>query len=237
MYTNDNKDLSILIVDDEPLISIFIKRVVKSQGFHNITICYDSQKAIEIINTKKPQLIFMDINIKGSLDGISVIRKVTKYHPIVYYISAYNDDDIISEALSTNPYNYLVKPIKEEDIKIALQLSNKPKKHITPQESHNNTINFDDNIYYSHSQKELFKDERTLSLSSIEKKLINLFILNMNSNLSIEMIRNTIWQDNSIEDVSIRGRISVLRKKVPQLKIETNFGRGYMLIYPKHSQL
>ncbi|MFK5977135.1 MAG: response regulator [Sulfurovum sp.] len=223
---NSIKDLTILIVDDEPLITIFIKRIIKSQGYFNIKICYDSQKAIDIINRDKPQLIFMDINIKGSLDGISVIKKVTRYNPIVYYISAYNSDEIITEALSTNAYNYLIKPIKEEDIKIALQLSSKYKKETSINQDR---VEFRDNIYYSHSKKEIFQDDKIIPLSSIEKRLVDVFISNINTNISINVIRDRVWQDNTIEDVSIRGRISILRKKLPQLNIETNFGRGYII--------
>jgi len=223
---NDQK-LNVLIVDDEPLITIFIKHIVKEMGDNVVAICHDSDSAISCIKSEKPDLIFMDINIKGPLDGISVIKKAVNYSPIIYYISAYNSNEIIGEALSTNPYNYLVKPIKEEDIKIALTLGKtalgKHQKHVSTK------ILLGEDLYYESNLKSLFEKGVMIELSGIEQKLVELFVSSPNINLAIEQIKDQIWKDKDVANSTIRDKISQLRKKVAHFPIKTNFGRGYML--------
>lgn len=223
-----NNRLNVLIVEDEPLISIFIKRIVLDMGENMIGICYNSEDAIEMIKSKKPDLIFMDINIQGSLDGISVIRKVPMPHnPTIFFVSAYSDSDTINDALSTNPYNYLIKPISGEDIKIAITLARQNQKKILTEEKKYIVLN--DEIYYDLVKKELFINEKSIILSTIDNKIISMFINNINTTLSLDEIKVKVWGEKKISPTTIRDAISKLRKKIPKLNIETNFGRGYIL--------
>ncbi|WP_072680845.1 response regulator [Arcobacter sp. LA11] len=229
----NNKNLRILIVDDEPLITMFIKRVIENMGHIVVGICKDGESALSTINKEKPNIVFMDINIKGPLDGISVIKKNSNQDLSVIYVSSYSEQDILDEALSTNPTNYLIKPIKEEDVKIAITLAKqkfqkqnyKPKKNI--EKKH---LIFSEELYYDYDLKELFLKKTPVALSMTEKKMLDIFIRNKNINLSIDMIRDDTWKDKKVSDSTIRDHISNLRKKNPLLPIQTNFGRGYTLV-------
>jgi len=224
----EDKRLNVLIVDDEPLITIFIKRIVLEMGENLLGICYDSTSAIETIQTTQPDIIFMDINIKGPLDGISVIKKTAAYtNAAIVYVSAYTDSAILEEALATHPANYLIKPIKEEDIIIAMKLA-KGNSHNTVSIS-SERLQLSQHLYYDFSVKELFMDGVPPSLTSIEKKLVDLFVRNININMSIDDIKDTVWKDKEISNTTLRDSISRLRKKLPQFNLKTNFGRGYIL--------
>jgi len=96
----DNK-LNVLIVEDEPLIALFIKDIVLSMNENIVGICYNSDDAIQTINEKQPDLIFMDINIQGPLDGINVLRTARiVYKHTVFFLSAYSDRETICHAVS-----------------------------------------------------------------------------------------------------------------------------------------
>ena len=224
-----SNQLNILIVEDEPLTTIFLKRIVEDFGHKVIGVCDNSESAIEKILEEKPDVIFMDINIKGPLDGITVIKRVMYVcEASIIYISGYDESEILDEALSTNPSNYLIKPIHENDVKIALSVI---KKNQT-KTANKNYLVFDKVLYYDFETKELIQTGNTLKLSIIEKKLVDLFIDKKNTNLSIEFIKETIWDDSEIANSTIRDKISKLRNKVPTFPLKTNFGRGYILDMP-----
>ena len=224
----DPKPLRVLVVDDEPLITIFIKRIVQEAGDQIIALCYDSDHALRTIKETQPDLIFMDINIKGSLDGISVIKKAAPFDAVVYYISAYTSDDIIEEALSTNPYNYLFKPIKEVEIKMALELCRRNRQAPSVRADH--LLRLADDLYFDLQMLVLEQNGSPVVLTRTEQKLITLFAANVNNLLPYNVIRETVWQEKNIAESTIRDQVSRLRQKCPQLNIQTNFGIGYRLI-------
>jgi len=220
--------LRVLIVDDEPLITIFIKRIVAAAGHHIADICYDSDHALRAIKGCRPDLIFMDINIKGSLDGISVVKKAGPIEAMLYYISAYSSDEIIEEALGTHPYNYLFKPIKEVEVKTALELCRM--RLLAPTTEAQHRIRLADALYFDLHLGVLEFEASPVALTRTEQKLIRVFAENINILLSYEYLREAVWEQKSIADSTLRDHVSKLRQKFPQLNIYTNFGEGYKLI-------
>jgi len=229
----NSDNFRILIVDDEPLITMFLRRVIEKMGHTVVGICQDSKSALETIANEKPDIVFMDINIKGPLDGISVIKKNFNHDLSVIYVSSYSDQDILDDALSTNPTNYLIKPVKEEDVKIAITLVKQKlqkQKYEAPKKIEQHHLIFSENLYYDYDLEELVEKKTPVALSLTEKKLLQIFISNKNLNLSIDIIKEDVWKDKMVSDSTIRDHISHLRKKYPLLPIKTNFGMGYMLV-------
>ena len=222
-----NDSLKVLIVDDEPMITLFLKEVIEDAGDYAVDICHDSDTALWAIKHNRPDLIFMDINIKGPLDGISVIRTAGAHNAVVYYMSAYNGKEIIDDALSTNPYFYLVKPIKEHDVHIALSLAKRAKNPIAP--NMDRQVFLAPETYYDIDRNEVLQNGNIITLTLTEKRLIGLFSQNMNQILSPERIKETLWEDKELADSTLRNFISALRQKLPHVQIQNRFGQGYML--------
>ncbi len=221
--------LNVLIVEDEPLIALYIKDIVLSMNEYIAGICYNSDDAIALINERQPDLIFMDINIQGPLDGINVLRKAKMPHnPTVFFVSAYSDKETISDALSLNPYHYIIKPLKEQDIEIAIMLARKSQNKATlePQQC----IFFKNKVYFDRSQQELYINNKPLLLSGIDRELLLLFMEHINMNITLDEIEDEVWGGKKVSKTTIRDAISNFRKKVPELDIQTNFGRGYSLV-------
>ncbi len=218
--------LKVLIIDDEPLVTIFLEEVVRDVGHVVAAVCHDGPSALEAIKTIRPDVIFMDINIKGPLDGISVIRNAQLRDAVVYYISAYSDKEIIDDALSTNPYNYLIKPIKEQEVRIALALARR--RSGTPAER-SDKIFLGGGTCYDPAEGEVYRGDAAVMLTQKEKQLIALLARNVNRILSTEVIKEALWEGKEVQDSTMRTFISSLRQKIPQVKIKTSFGQGYML--------
>ena len=220
------KKLKVLIVEDEPIIRVFLKSLVKNSGHEVVALVANGEDALDIINTKELDLIFMDINIDGTLDGISVVRQMrTKSKPLIYFISAYNDLETIEDAMSTYAYSYITKPIKEEDIHVAFITA---KKHAN-RDMQTDEVFLANDLIYSKQNKELYLENELVKLSKIEKKLIDLFMRNFNSIVTVETIAYSVWEGREVSLSTLRGAIAGLRKKLPSLELETNIGRGYIL--------
>ena len=116
--------IRILIVEDENIVAKDIENIVKNLGYIPVDITHTGKKAIEIVEEKKPDIVLMDIKLKGSMSGIEaadVIRE--KYLIPVIYLTAYADDATLKKAKITQPYGYIIKPFKEKDIQTAIEMA------------------------------------------------------------------------------------------------------------------
>ncbi|MBR8828963.1 MAG: response regulator [Gomphosphaeria aponina SAG 52.96 = DSM 107014] len=115
----------ILIVEDELLIAKSLARKLKKMDYTVVGIVSSGAAAIERASETQPDIILMDIVIKGEIDGITTAAKIReKYNIPVIYITAYADDETLERAEKTGSYGYILKPFKERElhaiIKIAL---------------------------------------------------------------------------------------------------------------------
>ena len=145
--------------------------------------------------------------------------------PIVYFLSAYTDKETIQEALSTEAYSYISKPIKEEDIYIALTLASK----ITSTTVVSSKVFLSKELYFDKKSEELFVNNEHIKLSKIEKSILDLFIQNINSNVSVQQLKFSVWGAKDVSDSTIRSALHGLKRKVPSLNIQNNVARGYIL--------
>ena len=75
-----------------------------------------------------------------------------------------------------------------------------------------------------------YVNNKPVFLSGIETKLMDLFITHLNHPLTIKQIKNEVWNEKNISTTNVRDTVSHLRKKLPDLNLQTNFGVGYSLI-------
>ena len=107
----------ILIVEDNGPITEFFEEILTKEGYRIIDIVASGKEAIEIALDTIPDLILMDIELKGDMDGITAYEKIKETVDIpVLYISAHIDDDIMARAAQTEPYGFIVKPFSLEEL-------------------------------------------------------------------------------------------------------------------------
>ena len=110
---------SIFIVEDEVIISIFIKMYLERRGFNVVGTCTNGLQAIDIILENKPDIIIIDVTLKGGINGIEVANKVYKeYQPKIIFVTG-----LEKHALKTVKfeYTYLRKPFDNKQLLKVLQ--------------------------------------------------------------------------------------------------------------------
>lgn len=116
--------MKLLIVEDEFAIAMNTELQLKTKGYEVIGIANDFNSIISIITEDTPDLILMDINLGDGGNGIDIARKLKKFfHVPVVFLSAYSDNQTVSDVLETEPFGYLVKPYKIEDLDIAIKIA------------------------------------------------------------------------------------------------------------------
>jgi len=114
----------IMIVEDEAVIAMEIESTLQSLGYEVTSIVNSGDQAIQQAEKERPDLIIMDIRIKGDKDGIETAEIIRKRFDIpVIFSTAFLDQDRIERAKIAMPFGYILKPIQERDLKITLAMS------------------------------------------------------------------------------------------------------------------
>jgi two-component system response regulator LytT len=125
--------LSVLIVEDEIIIADDIALTLEQNGYEVIGVAADYQHAIELITKKNPDIILLDIMIKGSKTGLDLGAEIQlNYNLPFIYLTSLFDHKTVTKANETFPVGYIVKPFKEPDLLVALQMGWKKFKMRTP---------------------------------------------------------------------------------------------------------
>ncbi len=118
------KKVRVLIVEDETIIAMETESVLNGLGYEVVAIVDTSEKAIEVAETQKPDLILMDIRIKGEIDGIGTAEIIrSKFEIPVVFLTAYLDEKRLEKAKLTMPFGYILKPVQERDLKVTLEMA------------------------------------------------------------------------------------------------------------------
>ena len=113
-----NEKKKILIVEDEVMLSAWLKMQLEDEGYLVCGSFTTGEETIEFVQNTKPDLILMDINLVGEIDGIEAAEVITKNLKIpIIFMTGYADPEIYERAQKTKPVAYLTKPIEIWDLK------------------------------------------------------------------------------------------------------------------------
>lgn len=114
--------LKILIVEDEVITGMCLKKNLEKLGYEVGKPVVSGEDAVIIALKEKPSVILMDINLIGEMDGVEAVEMINKQENIpVIYTTGYSNIEIKERAMKTQPLAYLEKPININDIKIILE--------------------------------------------------------------------------------------------------------------------
>ena len=115
--------LKILVVEDDAIIAQLIEHYLIQFGYQVIDIIHNGDRALDAIHNLQPDLVLLDINLEGTKDGIDIATIIEQKHRIPYlFITALSDALTINRLRNLNPLAYIVKPFKEEDLKVSIAL-------------------------------------------------------------------------------------------------------------------
>jgi len=116
--------MNILIVEDESIIALGFKIKVEELGYHVVGIENSAERAFKKIREVLPDLILMDIVLKGNMDGIEATHKIWEQYKIpVLYLTAHSDELTLERVKNSPGYGILIKPISGNDLKTAIEMS------------------------------------------------------------------------------------------------------------------
>lgn len=117
-------DKQILVVEDEVIVGMDIQRRLKNLGYIVPVVVSSGEEAITKVRENNPDLVLMDINLYGKMDGIEAASKIHSFSDIpVIYLTAYTDDKTFERAKITEPYSYIIKPFRDRELQINLEIA------------------------------------------------------------------------------------------------------------------
>ena len=114
----------ILIVEDEGIVADEIRTRLEHLGYHVVGMAMTGQEAIDTAFSNFPDLILMDIMLKGDMDGVGAANQIRDRMDIpVVFLTAYGDEETLQRAKISEPFGYILKPFKERELKAAIEVS------------------------------------------------------------------------------------------------------------------
>ncbi|MBE9129354.1 MULTISPECIES: ATP-binding protein [unclassified Coleofasciculus] len=116
--------IQILVVEDEKIIALNLKENLESLGYIVAGIAASGEEAIEQATQRHPDLVLMDIRLKGDLDGIETADYIWEHLFIpVIYVTGHSDHSTLARAKMTAPFGYVLKPVKERELSVAIEIA------------------------------------------------------------------------------------------------------------------
>jgi len=114
----------ILVVEDEPEVTVTLKLTLKKLGYTVVGCENTAEGAIQKAGEARPDIVLMDIELAGKMDGVTAadtIRK--KYHIPVIYLTAICDTKTLERVGASIPYGYILKPFREDELHTVIEIA------------------------------------------------------------------------------------------------------------------
>lgn len=224
MSLNEFKNMKLLYVEDE----VNIRKYAMSYFNRLFNKTYEASNALdayEIFLEHKPQIIVTDIKMSktSGLEFIKKVREIDNKCQIIV-LSAFLDTKYLLDAISLNLVKYLTKPIKHDELYLALCDC---AKNIINQNQ--KLIYFSNDSYFDYINKNLYLKNVQQKITPKELSFLELLIENKNRTISYQEIENYIWYDSIMSDNALRLLVKKLRKKLPDNTLENIARTGYKI--------
>ena len=183
----------ILVVEDNRIVAKDIQQSLEVLGYTVFKIVPSGEAAIEVAKEGKPDLILMDINLKGEMDGTEAAEQIKQQFSIpIIYLTAYSDDDVLEKAKITEPFGYLIKPFDDRELSTTIEIALYKHK-------------MERKLQKAHDELELKVKKRTIELKEI------------NSALTI-VLRKSQEEKNELEEKVLLNMKGLIRPFINALK-------------------
>jgi len=170
--------VKVLIVEDENIVAKDIQLSLKKLGYTVIGIEKSGEGAILNAQNSSPDIIIMDIMLKGEINGIEAAEKIRKEFNIpIIFLTAYADENTLSKAKISEPYAYVIKPFKEIDLHTSIEMA-----------------------LYKHSKELEVLKERDMLYSIVENKESSDFIFVKSKSRLVKLKTKDIFYIEALKD-------------------------------------
>jgi signal transduction histidine kinase len=111
----------ILIVEDELIVATDVRCRLRGAGYEVVEVVADSAAALQSVRTHRPDLVLMDIGLRGGADGVATAHALREVADVpVIFVTGNSDEGTVRRAQAAHPYSYIVKPIRERELRISI---------------------------------------------------------------------------------------------------------------------
>ena len=237
-----NEKIRILIVEDEPLHAAKLEILLGEMGFEVLKPIDNAAEALRVFQATKPDLVILDIDIKGKADGIDLANRLREGAgatvPVIFHTSA-NDEATFSRAKETSPFAYLLKPPDRYSLQHAIDLA-LLKAHANREQQTTRALETalqNGRNLFIKEQKKLYKvcvddilvvevDGRYCKIHTSERKLLvrsslTQLMEKLPEDLFLQTHRNFLVNVNDIEEIDLED--AVARTSVKPVPISKNY--------------
>ena len=220
------KTLSVLYVEDEDNIRKDLTKTLELMC-GEVYPFSSAEEALGFYGSKKPDILLSDISL-GEMNGIELVKKIrenNKKIPIIL-LSAHTDTEYLLEAAKLKLVEYMRKPITFSELENSMV--NAALEIIS---DGNYIVEFEGGLKYNVRQNLLYENNIEKKLSASETNLLNFFIGNKHRTVSMQEIKNHIWDDPYFAtDTAFKSLLHKLRNKIGKSSIRNVSGIGYYLV-------
>jgi CheY-like chemotaxis protein len=113
----------ILIAEDDPTIAQDLKYKIENLDYEVAGITHSGEQAVVLAQSLRPDLVLMDIQLAGEMDGIQAAEQIRTLRVPLVYVSGFCDGPMLQRAQLTEPYGYVLKPYRTDDLRISVEMS------------------------------------------------------------------------------------------------------------------
>ncbi len=118
------KKPQVLVVEDEGIVAKSIQNMLRNLGYGSSGFATSGEMAIQKAEETQPDLILMDIRLKGTMDGVEAAQEIHRMFGIpIVYLTAYGDEKTLERAKISEPFGYLLKPFEEQDLHSTIEMA------------------------------------------------------------------------------------------------------------------
>jgi PAS domain S-box-containing protein len=116
--------IKILIAEDEQIVAKNIEKRLTADGYHVVASVATGEEAIKKVKKLSPDIILMDIKLKGKIDGIETADIIRRDFQLpVIFLTSYADEETFQRAKNTEPFGYLIKPFESKELNRVVELA------------------------------------------------------------------------------------------------------------------
>ncbi len=117
-------NISVLIVEDEEFFATEVQDILNKLGYDVLGVASTGEDAVRMAEETRPDLILMDIVLKGEMDGVTAAEQIHEHFDIpVIYLTGLTGDQITERAKITEPFGYILKPFQERELHVAIEIA------------------------------------------------------------------------------------------------------------------
>ncbi len=121
---NSSAIANIVIVEDESIVALDLKNRLRSLGYQVVGIADRGESAVDLVLREKPNLVLMDLRLKGTIDGIDTADLIHQSFDVpIVFLTAFGDEETFERVKASGGYGYLLKPFQERDLRISVEMA------------------------------------------------------------------------------------------------------------------